>query len=107
MRLVSRNAKKGAQFTPQGILRWPLTSALVAVLFAPLFALLALSAHAFAKSQSSSGAAPLVCALFAGGLAAGARFLARRSGPRTTTTPLFASHFAASLVYNVVLNPPG
>jgi transcription-repair coupling factor (superfamily II helicase) len=27
MRLVSRNAKKGAQFTPQGILRWPLTSA--------------------------------------------------------------------------------
>ena len=27
MRLVSRNAKRGAQFTPQGILRWPLTSA--------------------------------------------------------------------------------
>ena len=27
MRLVSRNAKKGAQFTPQGVLRWPLTSA--------------------------------------------------------------------------------
>jgi transcription-repair coupling factor (superfamily II helicase) len=27
MKLVSRNAKKGAQFTPQGILRWPLTSA--------------------------------------------------------------------------------
>jgi transcription-repair coupling factor (superfamily II helicase) len=26
MRLVSRNAKKGAQFTPQGILRWPLGS---------------------------------------------------------------------------------
>jgi len=26
MRLVSRNAKKGAQFTPQGILRWPLSS---------------------------------------------------------------------------------
>jgi transcription-repair coupling factor (superfamily II helicase) len=27
MRLVSRNAKRGAQFTPQGVLRWPLTSA--------------------------------------------------------------------------------
>ncbi len=27
MKLVSRNAKNGAQFTPQGVLRWPLTSA--------------------------------------------------------------------------------
>ncbi|MDE3104207.1 MAG: transcription-repair coupling factor [Acidobacteriota bacterium] len=27
MRLVSRNARRGAQFTQQGILRWPLTSA--------------------------------------------------------------------------------
>jgi transcription-repair coupling factor (superfamily II helicase) len=27
MKLVARNAKKGAQFTPQGILRWPLSSA--------------------------------------------------------------------------------
>lgn len=27
MKLVSRNAKRGAQFTAQGILRWPLTSA--------------------------------------------------------------------------------
>ena len=27
MKLVSRNARRGAQFTPQGILRWPLTSA--------------------------------------------------------------------------------
>ncbi len=27
MKLVGRNAKRGAQFTPQGILRWPLTSA--------------------------------------------------------------------------------
>ena len=27
MQLVARNAKKGAQFTPQGIFRWPLTSA--------------------------------------------------------------------------------
>jgi transcription-repair coupling factor (superfamily II helicase) len=27
MKLVSRNAKKGAQFTPQGILRWPLAGA--------------------------------------------------------------------------------
>jgi transcription-repair coupling factor (superfamily II helicase) len=27
MKLVARSAKKGAQFTPQGILRWPLSSA--------------------------------------------------------------------------------
>jgi len=27
MRLVARNAKRGAQFTAQGVLRWPLTSA--------------------------------------------------------------------------------
>jgi transcription-repair coupling factor (superfamily II helicase) len=27
MRLVTRNAKRGAQFTEQGVLRWPLTSA--------------------------------------------------------------------------------
>jgi transcription-repair coupling factor (superfamily II helicase) len=27
MKLVSRNANRGAQFTPQGVLRWPLTSA--------------------------------------------------------------------------------
>ena len=27
MKLVARNAKKGAQFTPQGVFRWPLTSA--------------------------------------------------------------------------------
>jgi len=27
MKLVSRNAKRGAQFTPQGVLRWPLSSA--------------------------------------------------------------------------------
>ena len=27
MKLVSRNAKRGAQFTAQGVLRWPLTSA--------------------------------------------------------------------------------
>src|SRR5580698_3921031 len=27
MKLVSRNAKRGAQFTPQGTLRWPLSSA--------------------------------------------------------------------------------
>ena len=27
MRLVARNAKRGAQFTPQGIFRWPLSSA--------------------------------------------------------------------------------
>ncbi len=27
MKLVARNAKKGAQFTPQGVLKWPLSSA--------------------------------------------------------------------------------
>jgi transcription-repair coupling factor (superfamily II helicase) len=27
MKLVSRNAKRGAQFSPQGVLRWPLSSA--------------------------------------------------------------------------------
>ena len=27
MKLIARNAKRGAQFTPQGIFRWPLTSA--------------------------------------------------------------------------------
>ena len=27
MKLVARNAKRGAQFTPQGVFRWPLTSA--------------------------------------------------------------------------------
>jgi transcription-repair coupling factor (superfamily II helicase) len=27
MRLVARNARKGAQFTPQGILKYPLTAA--------------------------------------------------------------------------------
>ena len=27
MKLVSRNAKLGAQLTPQGVLRWPLSSA--------------------------------------------------------------------------------
>jgi len=26
MRLVARNARKGAQFTPQGILKYPLTA---------------------------------------------------------------------------------
>jgi transcription-repair coupling factor (superfamily II helicase) len=27
MKLIARNAKRGAAFTPQGVLRWPLTSA--------------------------------------------------------------------------------
>jgi len=40
MRIVSRNAKKGAQFTPQGILRWPLTSAKAEVVLAETRALL-------------------------------------------------------------------
>jgi len=34
MKLVSRNAKRGAQFTPQGVLRWPLTSAKADVVLA-------------------------------------------------------------------------
>jgi transcription-repair coupling factor (superfamily II helicase) len=40
MRLVSRNAKKGAQFTPQGILRWPLTAAKAEIVLAETRALL-------------------------------------------------------------------
>jgi transcription-repair coupling factor (superfamily II helicase) len=40
MRLVSRNSKRGAQFTPQGILRWPLTSAKAADVLAETRALL-------------------------------------------------------------------
>jgi transcription-repair coupling factor (superfamily II helicase) len=34
MKLVSRNAKRGAQFTPQGVLRWPLSSAKADVVLA-------------------------------------------------------------------------
>ncbi len=34
MKLVARNAKRGAQFTPQGVLRWPLTSAQAGVVLA-------------------------------------------------------------------------
>ncbi|GGG89524.1 transcription-repair coupling factor [Edaphobacter dinghuensis] len=46
MKLVSRNTKKGAQFTPQGILRWPLTSAKAEDVIAETRALLdALDAH--------------------------------------------------------------
>jgi transcription-repair coupling factor (superfamily II helicase) len=40
MRLVSRNAKKGAQFTPQGILRWPLSGAKAEIVLAETRALL-------------------------------------------------------------------
>jgi transcription-repair coupling factor (superfamily II helicase) len=47
MKLVSRNTKKGAQFTPQGILRWPLTSAKAEDVLAETRALLdALDTHA-------------------------------------------------------------
>jgi transcription-repair coupling factor (superfamily II helicase) len=47
MKLVSRNTKKGAQFTPQGILRWPLTSARAEDVLAETRALLdALDVHA-------------------------------------------------------------
>ncbi len=34
MKLVARNSKRGAQFTPQGVLRWPLTSAKADVVLA-------------------------------------------------------------------------
>jgi transcription-repair coupling factor (superfamily II helicase) len=34
MKLVARNAKRGAQFTPQGVLRWPITSAKADVVLA-------------------------------------------------------------------------
>ena len=40
MQLVARNSKKGAQFTPQGIFRWPLTSAKAEDLLAETRALL-------------------------------------------------------------------
>jgi len=40
MKLVSRNAKRGAQFTPQGVLRWPLTSAKAEAVLAETRALL-------------------------------------------------------------------
>jgi transcription-repair coupling factor (superfamily II helicase) len=40
MKLVSRNAKRGAQFTPQGVLRWPLSSARAADVLAETRALL-------------------------------------------------------------------
>jgi transcription-repair coupling factor (superfamily II helicase) len=41
MKLVSRNAKNGAQLTPQGILKWPLTSAQADVVIAETRELLA------------------------------------------------------------------
>jgi transcription-repair coupling factor (superfamily II helicase) len=41
MKLVSRNAKRGAQFTPQGTLRWPLPSAKAEDVLAETRALLA------------------------------------------------------------------
>ena len=41
MKLVARNAKSGAQLTPQGILRWPLTSAQADVVLAETRELLA------------------------------------------------------------------
>ena len=40
MRLVARNSKRGAQFTPQGVLRWPLTSARAADVLSETRALL-------------------------------------------------------------------
>jgi transcription-repair coupling factor (superfamily II helicase) len=40
MKLVSRNTKKGAKFTPQGVLYWPLSSAQAADVIAETKALL-------------------------------------------------------------------
>jgi len=40
MKLVSRNTKRGAQFTPQGVLRWPLSSAAAADVLAETRSLL-------------------------------------------------------------------
>jgi transcription-repair coupling factor (superfamily II helicase) len=40
MKLVARNAKRGAQFTPQGVLRWPITSAKADVVLAETRSLL-------------------------------------------------------------------
>ncbi len=40
MKLVARNAKRGAQFTPQGVFRWPLTSAQAADVIAETRSLL-------------------------------------------------------------------
>ena len=45
MKLVSRNAKRGAQFTPQGVLRWPLTSAKADVVLSETRTLLESLAH--------------------------------------------------------------
>ena len=45
MKLVSRNAKRGAQFTPQGVLRWPLTSAKADVVLSETRGLLESLAH--------------------------------------------------------------
>jgi transcription-repair coupling factor (superfamily II helicase) len=41
MKLVARNAKRGAQFTPQGVLKWPLSSAQADVVLAETRELLA------------------------------------------------------------------
>ena len=40
MKLVARNAKKGAQFTPQGVLRFPLSSMKPQEVFAEVHGLL-------------------------------------------------------------------
>jgi len=45
MKLVSRNARRGAQFTPQGVLRWPLTSAKAEVVLAETRSLLESLGH--------------------------------------------------------------
>jgi len=41
MKLVARNAKNGAQFTPQGVLKWPLSGSSADVVLAETRELLA------------------------------------------------------------------
>jgi transcription-repair coupling factor (superfamily II helicase) len=45
MKLVSRNARRGAQFTAQGMLRWPLTSAKAEVVLTETRSLLESLSH--------------------------------------------------------------
>ncbi len=41
MKLVARNAKNGAQLTPQGVLRWPLSSGQASDVLSETYSLLA------------------------------------------------------------------
>jgi transcription-repair coupling factor (superfamily II helicase) len=52
MRLVARNAKRGAQFTPQGILRFPIKASAPAAILDEI--------HSLIESLGESGATPVV-----------------------------------------------